>query len=249
MNSVQGLGLRERYLIEGEARFEDEELLALVIGAGSAQRTARQVAALLLSSLGGLDAVLRAPVEALLTVPGVGLAQATRLHAALRLAERCRPTPRLQVREVSDAVALLGPIFRRLDHEELHGLYLNAYGRVLALRRLGVGTDTQVLVDPKQVLRPAVQLGAYAVILAHNHPSGDPRPSLEDFTCTMRVLQAAEIVGTRLFDHLIFAPPEHRSLRAMGQLPARGRELSGAGAYAVAPCSPDDEANHEAQRA
>jgi DNA repair protein RadC len=227
MNSVQSPDLRERYVIEGEGRFEDEELLALVIGTGSSRRTARQVAALLLCALGGVDAVLRAPVEALLSVPGIGIAQATRLHAALRLAERTRPPLRPSVRGVHDVAALFTPIFHKLNHEELHGLYLNGHGRVLAIRRLAMGDGSHVIVDPKWVLRPAVQLGATAVILAHNHPCGDPRPSLMDCESSARVHAAAEILGTQLFDHVIFAPPEHTSLRALGVLPTLRRELSG----------------------
>lgn len=246
MNSVQGLGLRERYVIEGEGRFEDEELLALVIGAGSSRRTARQVAALLLGSLGGLDAVLRAPVEAFLDVPGVGLAQATRLHAAIRLTERARPAPRPVVRGLQDVVTLFTPTFQRLNHEELHGLYLNAYGKVLALRRLSVGSDHQVLVDPRRVLRPAVQLGAFAVILAHNHPGGDPTPSHADLDCTARVLQAAEYVGTQLYDHVIFASPEHASMRALGLLPRPSRDLAGGFTYDAPPAWPGPA---DAQRA
>ncbi|MBK9646428.1 MAG: DNA repair protein RadC [Deltaproteobacteria bacterium] len=233
MNSVQSPDLRERYVIEGEGRFEDEELLALVIGTGSSRRTARQVAALLLCSLGGVDAVLRAPVEALLSVPGIGIAQATRLHAALRLAERCRPPRRPIVRGVNDVVALFTPIFMPLNHEELHGLYLNGHGRVLAIRRLAMGDGSNVLMDPKWVLRPAVQLGASAVILAHNHPCGDPSPSMRDYECTMRVHAAAEMLGTQLFDHVVFAPPEHSSFRALGMLPMIRREL--AGGYALSP--------------
>jgi DNA repair protein RadC len=245
MNSVQRLDLRERYVVEGEGRFEDEELLALVIGTGSSRRSARQVAALLLHSLGGLDAVLRAPVEALLGVPGIGIAQATRLHAALRLAERTRPPRRPSVRGLDDVVALFTPVFQRLNHEELHGLYLSGHGRVLATRRLAMGTGTNVVMDPKWALRPAVQLGAVAVILAHNHPCGDPRPSRDDVRCTTRVHQAAEIVGTQLIDHVIFAPPEHTSMRALGILPMGGRELSGG--YTLWP--PEAQcADDEAQR-
>ncbi|MCK6516039.1 DNA repair protein RadC [Myxococcota bacterium] len=249
MNSLQSPDLRERYVIEGEGRFENEELLALVIGAGSSRRTARQVAALLLTTLGGLDAVLRAPVEALLSVPGIGLAQATRLHAALRLAERCRPPPRLSVRGVNDVVALFTPIFSHLNHEELHGLYLNGHGRVLATRRLAMGNGTNVLMDPKWVLRPAVLLGAAAVILAHNHPCGDPRPSRADYECTMRVHGAAEMLGTQLFDHVVFALPEHRSMRALGMLPALRRELSGGYERSPPEAQPFEYDDDDAQRA
>ena len=71
------------------------------------------------------------------------------------------------------------------------------------------------------------------MILAHNHPCGDPRPSLRDYECTMRVHAAAEILGTQLFDHVVFAPPEHSSFRALGMLPMFRREL--AGGYALSP--------------
>jgi len=90
-----------------------------------------------------------------------------------------------------------------LDVEELHALYLDRRARPLAIRRLSVGNDSSTIVDPRQVFRPAIQLGACSVIAAHNHPSGDPSPSAEDRAVTLRLMEAGELLGVPLLDHLV----------------------------------------------
>jgi len=89
---------------------------------------------------------------------------------------------------------------------------------VLHLRRLTVGNDALTIVDPRQVLRPAVQLSASSVVVAHNHPSGDPTPSREDLEVTARLAHAARIVGVRLLDHLVLGAGRFVSLAEQGQL-------------------------------
>jgi len=153
-------------------------------------------------------------------VVGLGQARAVRIHAACSLAQRASRSrrPGIRVVDASTAWRVLRPGLEHLEHEELHALYLDRGGRVLHLRRLTVGNDALTIVDPRQVLRPAVQLSASSVVVAHNHPSGDPTPSREDREVTARLAHAARIVGVRLLDHLVLGAGRFVSLAEQGQL-------------------------------
>jgi DNA repair protein RadC len=117
-------------------------------------------------------------------------------------------------------VALLAGPLRALEHEELHALYLDRRNRPMAVRALTRGSDAFTIVDPRQVFRPAVRLGALAVILAHNHPSGDPSPSPADLEVTRRVDRAGKVLGIRLLDHLVITAGAETSIAERGVLEA-----------------------------
>lgn len=194
----------------------------MLLGSGVAGRSVLAIAGQLLDSFGGLSGLARAEPAELLAVPGVGLARAVRLHAALEAGRRAtrgqaeRPDP---VRAPDDAVSWLAPALRGLPHEELHALYLDRRHRPLALRCLTRGSDGLTVVDPRQVFRPAVGLGAAAVVLAHNHPSGDPTPSTMDREVTRRTVKAGEVLGVSLIDHLVIGGSDWVSLAAEGVVP------------------------------
>ncbi len=198
-------GPRERYLAHGSEGLGEVELLALVLGTGVRGRSAHSIAAQLIEDFGGVLGVASAPPGALTVVVGLGHARAVRVHAACSVALRVvrSPRPAIRVCDAHAAWRVLRSGLEHLDHEELHALYLDRGGRVLHQRRLTAGNDALTIVDPRQVLRPAVQLGASSVLVAHNHPSGDPTPSREDREVTGRLAHAARIVGVRLLDHLV----------------------------------------------
>jgi len=211
---------RERYTVEGPGRFGDDELLALILGTGTADRAAIEIARDLLARFDGPGGLVQAPPGALAGVPGIGEARAVRVHAACALGRRARlyPPPS-RVLAPEDAWDYLHPHVVDRAQEELHALYLARGGRLLACQRLTVGNDCFTIVDPKQVLRPAVALGATGIILAHNHPSGDPTPSEADRDCTRRVAEAGRVVGVVLLDHLVMGRHHFVSLAAAGVLP------------------------------
>jgi DNA repair protein RadC len=211
---------RERYTLLGPEGFGDLDLIALILGTGAAGRSSRSIATDLVDRFGGLPAMAQAPVEALAAVRGVGPVRAVRIHASLALGRRCQalPIPETPIRTAEDAVAWFQPAFQGLLHEELHGIYLDRRGRPLAYRRLTRGHDGATIVDSRQVLRPAVELGSTGVVLGHNHPSGDPEPSAEDRAVTRRVQSAANVLGIRLVDHVVVAGDRHVSMAARGDL-------------------------------
>lgn len=110
-----------------------------------------------------------------------------------------------------DASRYLRPLFDDLDREQTVVLCLDAKHRPIGVNVVSIGTLTESLVHPREVLKPAVLLNAAAIILAHNHPSGDPTPSPEDRRITQRMREAGEILGIRLLDHLVFGASDARS--------------------------------------
>lgn len=194
----------------------DAQQLAVLLG------TPLGVAADVLDRVGGLDGLLRHDAAALGALPGIGTRRAARLAAALWVGRRAltpRPDPRSPVNDANAAHAVLSPALTGLVEEELHALYLDKRNRVLAHRRLTVGSDRFTVVDARQIFRPAVALGAPAVILGHNHPSGDASPSVQDRDVTRRVSAAGRVLGIALLDHLIIGHPGWSSLRQLGDMP------------------------------
>ncbi len=218
---------RERYRHHGPTPFGDAELLALVLGTGSRNASSLEVATSLLQRFGGLLGVALADPAELVAVQGVGPARATQVHAALHAGRRslqvpARPKP---VCTPAAAYRLLGPRLRGLRDEELHGLYLDRRRHPLATRVLTRGSDGFTVVDPRQVFRVAVAVGACGVVLAHNHPSGDPTPSEQDRDISTRVAQAGKVLGIGLLDHLVIGSAGFVSLAERGHLPHwRGAE-------------------------
>lgn len=212
---------RERYLLNGPDGLPARELLALILGTGAGGRTTLELGDALLERFGGLAGLRAAPPGALASIHGIGSARAVRLHAALVLGGR-DPGAHTghTVHTPDDAFAVLGPRLRGLQHEELHGLYIDRNGRVRHVRRLTSGTDHCTLVEPRQILQPAIQLGVPRLVLAHNHPSGVLSPSEADLRSTRRVARAAEVLNIVLVDHLIVAGNAFTSLASLGAIPA-----------------------------
>lgn len=208
---------RDRCARFGTEPLADAELLALIFN----QRSLA-VPLALLEAHGDLAALSSAEAAELSQTPGVGLVRARQLLAALeagRRALRChRPRPRICTAD--DAYGQLYSEAAGQPRESLWGLYLNRRQVLLAQRRLTTGNDAHTIVDPRQVLRPAVQLGAASVIVAHNHPSGDPEPSAPDLLVTRRLVQAAGLLGIAVLDHIIIGDECYVSLAERGLLPA-----------------------------
>jgi DNA repair protein RadC len=215
------MGPRERYLDDGPDTFGDTELLALVLGTGAGGRSVAQIAESLLRRYDGLAGVARADPKAIADEVGIGPARAARVHAGLVLGRRAlrhpaRPTP---IEGPQHAWQVLGAGLTGLGHEELHVLLLDRRRRPIARRALTRGSDSVTVVDPRQVYRVAIELGAAAVVLAHNHPSGDATPSRQDRDVTRRMAEAGRVLGVTLLDHLVIGDGRYVSLAEEGCLP------------------------------
>ncbi len=218
---------REHYTLHGPEHLGDADLLTLVLGTGVVGRPAAQIAQDCLRTFGSLAALADAPLGAVAAVPGVGPCRAIRLqaapHAGIRAVRRAQPATDGPVDSPAAALDRLRPRLQGLLHEELHALYLDRRSQVRALRRLTSGSDAATVVDVRQVLGPALMLGASGIIVAHNHPSGDPRPSPQDIAVTRRLAEGAAALDLRLHDHIIVAGDRYTSFAEEDLLPRSGR--------------------------
>lgn len=217
------MGPREVLLERGVDPLGDADLIAVLFGTGVTGKPAPVLASDLLHTHGGLGMLARAEPAAIARHPGVGPARAARVCAAIELGRRAIAAGVVSDAPVVTAKAawkLLGPGLDGLEEEELHALYLDRRLRPLAQRVLTRGSDGFTVVDARQVFRPAVGLGAYAVVLAHNHPSGDPTPSGPDRDVTRRVAQAGKVLGIGLIDHIVVGRGRFCSLAEEGILAA-----------------------------
>jgi DNA repair protein RadC len=202
-------GPRERLVEAGVEALSDAELVALLLGTGSATRPVLVVAVHLLAAVGGLSGLARAGAGELATQGGVGLAKAARITAAIELGRRVGfEASREPVVRLGDARAVDGwarPRLANLDHEELWLLAVDGQNALRAARRIGLGGLHGLSVATRDPLRCALREAASAFVLVHNHPSGDPTPSREDVAFTRALEDAAALVGTPLLDHVIVA--------------------------------------------
>lgn len=188
------------------------ELLALVLGTGDGPGVARD----LLHSVGSLHGLARAGRAQLRSVRGIGEAQAARLLACLELGRRLQAPPaetRPQVTSPAEAANLLMGRLGHRDQEELHVVVLDTRNRVLDVVQIYRGSLNTSVVRTAEIFRPAVEAPAAAVIVAHNHPSGDPSPSPEDINVTRQLVKAGQLLDIPVLDHLIIAQGRFTSLK------------------------------------
>jgi DNA repair protein RadC len=217
-------GPRERLDALGPGALSDSELLALLLRTGGPGRSVQSLASDLLAQHDGVAGLARTGAAELRQNAGVGPAKSASLLAALELGRR------LATRRLRTGDAIRGPAdvhrhfharLRDAPHERFLVLLLDGRHRVLREVTASQGTLTASLVHPREVFRPALREAAAAVILVHNHPSGDPTPSREDREVTERLVQVGEILGVPVLDHVIVAERGYVSLRQDGGIPER----------------------------
>jgi DNA repair protein RadC len=200
---------RERLLHKGAEALKTAELLAILLRTGTKERPVLDLAEFLLTHFGSLEALSRAPIGELSRVKGVGPAKAIGLKAAFAIAARMARTEAeaRSIGSAADVACLLGEEMRLLDHESVRVICLNTKHMVLAVEEVTRGTLNQSLIHSREVFRPALTRHAYAIILVHNHPSGNPDPSDADIQITRRLKQAGDLLEIELLDHVILGAP------------------------------------------
>jgi DNA repair protein RadC len=206
---------RERLQHYGSGALGIAELLAIILRSGTGKVSAVRLAEQLVQRFSGLRGLATATVEELATVPGIGPAKACELKAAFELGKRLATTtdaPRPVVSSPLDAANLLMEEMRYLHEEHYRVLFLDTRNGVIKALELSIGTLNMSVVHPRETFRAAISAGAHSIIVAHNHPSGDPSPSAEDLALTARLKQAGEVIGIPVIDHLIVGDGRYVSL-------------------------------------
>lgn len=198
------------------------ELLAIMIGSGAPGCSAIDLAVDLLDRFGGsLRRLGGAERSELISVRGIGPARAATLAAGFELGRRLESEPARERRRISgprDVYARLSPQLRDRRQEEFWALYLDSQNRVLAERCITIGLLNSSLVHPREVFAPALSHAAASLILAHNHPSGDPEPSAEDVAVTAHLVESGRLLGIPVRDHVVLGAHGYVSLMERGML-------------------------------
>lgn len=212
---------REKLSRHGASALGDNELVALVIGHGFRRGGALAIAADVLAACGGLHGLARSTCDDLRRTPGVGQAHAARIVAAVEMGRRTMtlaPSARPQIRNARDAAAYLLPRYGAYGTEQFGVVLLDTKYRLLRTSVLAVGTLNSSAVQPREVFREAVRGGAAAIVLFHNHPSGDPDPSPEDIELTRRLAAAGTLMGIDVLDHVVLGDVRYCSFKESGLL-------------------------------
>ena len=211
--------LRERLLGGGPEALADYEVLEYLLFAGMRQGDTKPVAKALLARFGSLANVLNAEPEALKQVSGVGEASAAALKSvavAARRMARSEVTDKPVLGSWQALIDYLAIDMAHLTVERVRILYLDTRNRLIDDHHLGDGSIDEAAIHPREVIRRAMDVGASALILVHNHPSGNPEPSQADIQITRKIAEAGRLLGVTVHDHVIIGSEGHVSLRAKG---------------------------------
>ena len=212
---------QEKMVFSGAGALSNSELLALIIRTGTGRKSAiglaEEVITYAADNMGDLG---KAEVKELTAIDGIGEAKACSIVAAMELARRTaserQTAARLRIRDSRQAAEILMEEMVCEKREVFVALNLNAKLQVESRSVISIGSIDSTAVHPREVFGPAVRRGAAAVIVAHNHPSGDPSPSPQDIEATSRLIDASEVLGIKLLDHLIIGNGCYTSMKSEG---------------------------------
>lgn len=213
---------RERLLRYGAQVLSDAELLAVLIRTGTRSESALVLAQRILKGDGGkngLTYVIDATVEELSKIKGIGTAKAVQIKAAVELGRRIssyRGRQQVTITSPLDVKDLLMEEMRFLEKEHFKAILLNTKNHVISIEDISIGSLNSSIVHPREVFKPAIKRSSASVILVHNHPSGDPTPSREDIEVTSRLVNAGNVLGIAVLDHVIIGNNSILSLKEQG---------------------------------
>ncbi len=220
--------IRFRYLLpvqrclagEDVRSLSDQELLSVMVGSGTREYNVVELSLGMLRRFGGLGGLAASGIRELSQNRGIGHTKAVRILSAFELGRRVitRPVDLKHVGSPGEVWELLLPSMACLSREEFRVLILNGKNNLLKNSAISVGTVSEAIVHPREVFRDAIREGGAAVIVAHNHPTGEPSPSGEDINTTRRLAEAGKIVGIPVLDHVIITNASYFSFKEGGYL-------------------------------
>ena len=219
----EGYRLPVQRCIEGEsvADLSDIELLAVILGTGTRERDVLELSASIIKKSGGLTAISRSGLREIASEKGIGLKKAVKIQAAFELGRRTLASIPLKkhLNTPLSVWELLLPETVGSQKEEFRVLVINNKNMLIKKSVISIGTITEAIVHPREVFRDAIREGGSGIIIAHNHPSGNPSPSRHDIETTRRLIEAGKIVGIPLIDHIIVADTSFYSMKENGYIP------------------------------
>ena len=210
---------RERLIREGATSLSTAELLAIIFRVGAEGENVLALSNRLLAKYGGLGGLARAPFTDLQDEHGLGEAKVATLKAAFELGRRltiASPDDRIQIRSPADAANLLMGEMSMLEQEQLRVMLLDTRNRILAVPTIYVGSLNTSVIRVNELFREAIRRNAAAIIVVHNHPSGDPSPSPEDVSVTRTIVAAGKTLDIEVLDHLVIGNQRFVSLKERG---------------------------------
>ncbi len=212
---------RERLAKHGPDKLSAPELLAVVLGRGVSGKSVMSIAQELISKFGSVKGISEATIAELAKVRGIGSAKAAQLKAVFELGKRQQfdeapPFQKYEITNPASVVAAIRESIRDKRKEHFKLLVLNTRNRIVAITNVSTGTLSSSLVHPREVFRDAIEHSGSSVVLAHNHPSGNPDPSEEDLRITRRLADAGKIIGIEVLDHIIVGKETYVSFKEKG---------------------------------
>lgn len=198
---------REKLMSKGVLALSDAELLAIIIGSGTRNDTAVSIGQKILASANNnLNELGRFGIKELTKTKGIGAAKAISIIASLELGRRRKREDILKKQQITssqDVISLFQPLLADLPHEEFWVLFLNRANRIIEQVKISEGGYTATVVDVRKIMKAAIEYQAIGLILCHNHPSGNHRPSSDDINITTKIKTAAKTLDINLLDHVI----------------------------------------------
>jgi DNA repair protein RadC len=207
---------RERLQKHGAQFLSNADLLAIILRTGTQGENVMELANRLLAQYSGLSGLLNVDFHLLCQEHGLGTAKAAQLKAALELGKRLKleqRDKRIQIKNADEAAQLVQMEMMNLEHEEMHIMVLDTKNNLVEYSQRYKGTVNSSVVRVAEVFRPAIIRNCPRILLCHNHPSGDPTPSPEDFNVTREVIKAGTMLDIELVDHIIIGNPRYASIR------------------------------------
>jgi len=210
---------RERLQKFGPEALSAQELLALVIGRGISKKSVMSIAQELLVKFGNVKAISQATIEELSQIKGIGLAKAAQIKACFELGRREDLEPELKNFDIKDPEAVVKAVRASIKDkakEHFKLIILNPRNKIIGISTISIGTLNASLVHPREVFKDAITHTAASVVLAHNHPSGDPEPSEDDIKITKKLVESGKILGIEVLDHIIIGKNNFCSFKERG---------------------------------
>lgn len=213
---------REKMIQKGAASLTDAELLAILISSGTKERSALDLARdILILANNNILELGRLSISELQKVKGIGMARAITISAALEIGRRRQTKEGTDLPKIissKDASQILIPMLQDLSHEIFVVIYLNSANKFIKAEKISDGGSSTVLVDIRLALKNAIMLNAAKIIIAHNHPNADAKPSMQDKSITEKIKEATQVLDIKLIDHLIIAGNKYFSFTDEGLL-------------------------------